>query len=299
MSPILTPFSNDEKVDTGYYNEYFHWLKENQVQDIFVFGTYGAGVLLSYSEKKKLIEAVSKECSAFGINAIINIGSPCINETINLAKHVENISTHSICSTVPYYHSNSGYYTFDHIYRFFDRILKNTELPVYLYNNPRTTGILVQSNEFVELVKNGLHGVKDGSHADDSWAKKTSDLLNKEKKDAEIIFGNTKQLEFIHDNDKINTVISGVSILFPQLLVDAVNDLNNGDYRLYKLIQRIRKKIAKHGSFPQIAYSILKQSNHTPELGSARIPWLELQQSSINSIIEELNVELEGTPYKI
>ncbi len=146
------------------------------------FGSTGCGQLISISEKKAFIEALSKE--TFKEKILIGTSCNSLNDTINLMKHSIKLGFKNfLIMNVAYYkNENSG------VYNFYKNIIKSVpDSKIILYNFSKLSGYAFTPEVTEKLIKNfpkNIVGMKDstGNLWDNFKAKNFSMFVGSEKK---------------------------------------------------------------------------------------------------------------------
>jgi 4-hydroxy-tetrahydrodipicolinate synthase len=156
-------------------------LDDNGIGSAF-FGSTGCGQLISISEKKAFINALSKE----NFKEKILIGTSCnsLNDTINLMQHaIKSGFKNFLIMNVAYYKNE------DHgVYNFYKNIIKSVpESKIILYNFSKLSGYEFTTEVTKKLVKDfpkNIVGMKDstGNLWDNFKAKNFSMFVGSEKK---------------------------------------------------------------------------------------------------------------------
>jgi len=157
IPPVLTTFDSEGNVDEKSYLNLIDFLSK-KVHGLFVCGTYGGGPLMTVDERKKVTE-LAIEGAAGRVPVIAHIGSSNPNDIFELAKHAEHAGAKAVATVVPFYFP----YSQDDIVRFFNKLIQTTELPVFIYNNPKTTGVTIDIETLKKLRDVGLYGIKDST----------------------------------------------------------------------------------------------------------------------------------------
>lgn len=294
----LTPFNTDETIAPDLIKNHIAWLAQNGTRGIFVLGTWGAFPLLSFNERKVIAENYVCAAREYNIGCILNVGSPCIHEAEELARQAKDLGATAMASLLPYYHSSAGYYNFEHYRAYFDRVMQAADLPLFVYNNARTTGVLLSPDEFVTLVADGLWGVKDGSK-DVGWIMSTQAKLAERGLKAEIIPGNTTAMLYAHTYG-LKAVTSGASVTFPKLSADVFSALDNGDQQraadLHAQLLHTRRAILRYGNPAMVTYGLLA-AMEAPDIGIPRTPWRTISRDDAKHLLDELRgiEKLEST----
>ena len=284
-----TPFTPSEDVAPEFIPDYVRWAVSQGVKGFFVLGTWGGASLLTFPERKETATAFIEASQAHGVPCIVNVGCPCIHEAELLAKHASQVGATAVAATVPYYHSGAGYYSIDHYREYFSRICQASQVPVFVYNNPQTTGVLLKPADLVLLVKDGVQGIKDGSK-DVGWLMACQALLTDEGLEAEIIPGNSTAMLYAHIYE-LKAVTSGASVTFPKLSADIFNALNDGQLahaaQLHALLLRTRRTILNYGNAAMATYALLHIMD-IPPLGVPRPPWKTLKRGHARELLADL-----------
>jgi dihydrodipicolinate synthase/N-acetylneuraminate lyase len=157
VPPVITIFDSKGEVDERRYRDFIEFLC-NHVQGLFICGTYGSGPLMTLEERKRTLEIAIDQVNG-RIPVIAHVGSAVPEHVLELAHHAEEKGASAVASVPPFYYN----YSQENIIDFFKWLVKQVNLPVYLYNNPKTTGLEVKIETLKELSNNGLAGVKDST----------------------------------------------------------------------------------------------------------------------------------------
>ena len=156
-------------------------LDNNGVGSAF-FGSTGCGQLISVSEKKDFISALSKT----NFNEQILIGTACnsLNETINIMKHsIKNNFYNFLIMNVAYYKNDDN-----GVYNFYSNLIKQVpDSKIILYNFSKLSGYAFTSEVTRKLIHDfpkNIVGMKDstGNLWDNFSAKNFSMFVGSEKK---------------------------------------------------------------------------------------------------------------------
>lgn len=152
-------YDKDDNIDTEKIKELVLKYKSIGVKGVYACGSTGEGFLLSTEERKAVAQAV---CEAAGddFTAIVHIGCASTKESIELAKHAENIGADAI-SAVPsvYYHLPE-----ESVKLHWNSIIDSTEVPFIIYNIPQLTGFNLSPQLLKEMAANPkVIGVKNSA----------------------------------------------------------------------------------------------------------------------------------------
>ena len=157
IPPVLTTFDSEGNIDEKLYLNLIDFLSK-KVHGLFVCGTYGGGPLMTVDERKKVTELAIKG-AVDRVPVIAHIGSSNPDDIFELAKHAELVGAKAVATVVPFYFP----YSQADIVRFFKKLIESTALPVFIYNNPKTTGVTIDIETLKKLKDVGLYGIKDST----------------------------------------------------------------------------------------------------------------------------------------
>lgn len=273
LSTPMTPFGPDGRLALELVDGFVEWQASNGVKGFYILGTWGGFALLSIEERKRVAEAYAKACGARGLTLMIHIGAHSYDETLVLGQHAIDLGVTAISATVPGYYSTGGYLRMDDYKRYFGGLVRDLDFPLFVYNNPRTTSVLFEPHEFVELVSEGIAGVKDGSK-NIAWVVKAQNLLKDRGYEAEIIPGNSVGLlyGFLYG---CKAVTSGASVVFPAEAAKVLALVEAGDWlsaaRQHRYVLKLREAMGICSAPPSSAHYLLDGLGHS--LGVPRPIW--------------------------
>ena len=137
-------------------------LVKNGCHGVAIFGSTGAGQLISKNEKKKLIEKISN--NKFKDNFLIGTSDNSLNETVELMKYTLKNEINRFLIMPP------AYYKYGDIecYNFFSNVVQQVpESEIILYNFEKLSGYKFSIKIVEKLVKDfpkQIVGVKDSSY---------------------------------------------------------------------------------------------------------------------------------------
>jgi 4-hydroxy-tetrahydrodipicolinate synthase len=156
---MVTPFRLDGSVDEDKIRELVNYHIVSGTEGIVPCGTTGESPTLTYEEHKRIIKIVVEEARG-RIQVMAGAGSNSTSEAIELAKYAKEVGADSILSICPYYNKpvQRG------IYAHFEKIAKEVNIPVMLYNVPGRTGVNLSPETVYELSKiDNIKGIKEAS----------------------------------------------------------------------------------------------------------------------------------------
>ena len=157
VPPMITPFDPEGNVDYKGLEKLVDYLSE-EVDGLFITGSYGSGALMSIEERKRVAEVTIKTVEG-RIPVIVMTGSTNNRTTVELSMHAEAIGADAVSSVGPYYFKHNA----DSIKCFYEDIVKNVDIPVYVYNNPGFQGYPMNLELLESLKEIGISGIKDAT----------------------------------------------------------------------------------------------------------------------------------------
>ncbi len=136
ITAMVTPFTNDGKVNYDKAQELALHLLDNGSDALILSGTTGESPSLTYDETYSLFQAVKEAVGDKGA-VIGGAGSNCTSEIVKHIKDYNKLGLDGYLSVVPYYNKP----TQEGIYRHFKTIAEAAESPIIVYNIPGRTGI--------------------------------------------------------------------------------------------------------------------------------------------------------------
>lgn len=159
IPPVVTPFLENGEVDYEGVRTLSKYLKNN-VDGMFITGSYGSGALLSVEERMKIIDITLKEVSG-KIPVIVHTGTADTKSAARLSKYAKEAGAQAVSAVGPYYYKHND----DSICAFYKGILEATgpDYPVYVYNNVSFQGYEMSLKLIQRLKGLGIYGVKDAT----------------------------------------------------------------------------------------------------------------------------------------
>ena len=290
IAPVPTPFGEGGKIAPTKVGALVSHLVANGVNGVFAVGTWGSFPLMSMEERASVAEAFCQAGQRLKVPVIIQIGSTSTETACELARHAVESGADAIASTVPYYYASAGFYDTDAYKHYFASIVDAAgQCPVMLYNNPRTTGVLLSPSDFVELCTVGVRGIKDGS-VSASWLAETFDLLEEADIDCDVMPGNTSSMLYGLGYGA-RAFISGTSVVTPALATRVYDAWQAGRFdeaaRLHRFLLRIQRTISAVGKPPVLSYGLLRHAG--VDIGEPRRPWQAAPEEATHALWQKID----------
>jgi 4-hydroxy-tetrahydrodipicolinate synthase len=131
---LVTPFKKDMSVDHDALRNIVNFNIENGTNYLVIMGTTGESVTVSKSEKKEIINTISKTNNG-RLPLVLGIGGNNTAEVINEIKSTDLTNMTAILSVAPYYSKP----TQEGLYQHFRVISEASPIPIIVYNVPGRT----------------------------------------------------------------------------------------------------------------------------------------------------------------
>lgn len=288
IPPLITPFAENGDYDAEGMEKLLSLIEPN-VDGLFVCGTYGSGPLMDIEERKEVLESVV-DISDSSTPIIAHVGASESKNIIELAKHAEEKGAIAVATVIPFYYTQS--YSEENILNFFSELVNSIEIPVFLYNNPKTTGQVVDLKLLQKLSEVGVKGVKDS----------TFDLLNfyscKFKMDLDEFKYVIGTEALIVPTVPLGAVasVSGLANAYPEVVKKLYDAVEAGDNDKVFDLQYKVNHLREIQHFTQSIPAIHAMLEHRGvDIGSPRFPFQEASDRikvKIKNAIDDMNLNL-------
>lgn len=131
---MVTPFTSDDQVDEQALAGMVEFLIKRGVHCLYPCGTTGEMFHLTVVERKRIAELVVKQAAGRAV-VYIHAGAMQQSDTIELARHAEQIGADGIGVVTPAFFSASE----EELYRYYGAVSKavSEDFPIYMYNIPQ------------------------------------------------------------------------------------------------------------------------------------------------------------------
>lgn len=127
----------------------------NGVDGLFILGTAGQGPLLTLQERKDVAREVIGSAGK-RLAVVCHVGAATTADTLELLDAAVASGAAAIASVPPTYYSPDSLT----VREYYLALLERSPVPVYAYDNPKATGYGFSVAELLDLVEQGLAGVK-------------------------------------------------------------------------------------------------------------------------------------------
>ena len=156
---IVTPFTEDNKVDFDTLAKMLDYHVENGTDAIIICGTTGEAACMDHEEHVAAIKFTVDYINS-RIPVIAGTGSNDTEYGIKLSKEAEYLGVDALLTVTPYYNKTTQKGLVEH----FTKIAKSVSIPVILYNVPSRTGVNITPNTLKKLSEvPNIVGIKEAS----------------------------------------------------------------------------------------------------------------------------------------
>jgi len=132
---IVTPFTEEDRIDESGLEKLTDYLIKGGVHGIMTTGGTGEFSHLLREERKKVTEVVVKTAKG-KVPVIAGTAACSTKETILLSRDAQQVGADAVIITAPYYFKLPE----ESLYKHFEMVAKEIDLPIVVYNNPLYTG---------------------------------------------------------------------------------------------------------------------------------------------------------------
>lgn len=163
--PMITPFKENGEVDYESLKTLVSFLSDN-VDGLFITGSYGGGVMMTEEERKKVAEVTIEKSS---IPVTVHVGTADSLSVARLVDHAAEAGAVAVAAVGPFYFKHNK----EQIKNYYGAMLDASKgrIPVYVYNNPQFQGYPMDLSVIQELKAMGVSGVKDATFDIQTMAK--------------------------------------------------------------------------------------------------------------------------------
>lgn len=145
----FTPYYENGEVNYEIIPRYAEMLRKNGLKGVFINGSSGEGYMLTTVERKKLAEEWIKEQRP-DFKIIVHVGSCCVKDSKELAKHSEEIGADGFGAMAPPFPKISR---IDELVAYISEIASAApKLPFYFYHIPAFNGVYLPMVKLLESV---------------------------------------------------------------------------------------------------------------------------------------------------
>ena len=273
MVALVTPFK-DGKVDEKKLRELVDFHIKNGTDVLVPCGTTGESATLSFEEHERVVEVVIDEAKG-RVPVIAGTGSNNTEEALKLTKHAKEAGANGALIITPYYNKP----TQKGMYLHFEKIAKEVDIPVVLYNVPGRTSVNLLPETVAKLARiKNIVGIKEAS----GDLKQASDIVGLCGDKFDLISGDDFiVLPMLALGGK--GVISVVANLVPAEMAALIDEFNKGNLEKarethYKIFPLCKAMFIETNPGPVKTAMALQGLLGTPEL---RLPLAPMSEENV------------------
>lgn len=155
-----TPFGDHLELDLTAFGDHLAWMTSHGIRSVVVCGSLGEGSALAPFERTDLAAAAVRTVGG-DVPVIAAVGSARTAEGVEIARSMARAGVHGLLVLPPYVYRGDWRETRAHV----GALLRATDLPCMVYNNPTAYGTDVLPEQILDLVEEHptLTGVKESS----------------------------------------------------------------------------------------------------------------------------------------
>ena len=255
IPPLTTPFDEDGDVYEEGLRRLVDFQIEKGVHGLFICGTYGSGPIMTVEERKRVHEIVVDQAQG-RITVIAHVGTTSTVQSVELARHAERVGADLVASISPYYHGHDE----RAVVEFFRTLADAIDLPLYVYNNPKASGVTITPSFLHHLADVGVQGIKDSGF---SFIDLTHFMLAMEDTPEFRFIVGTEALALPAFMIGAKGSIAGLANGFPELVVRLWNLFQAGEYqeaaRVQMQVTKARQILHIPSSTNAACYAVLNE----------------------------------------
>ena len=276
MVALVTPFK-DGKVDEKKLTELVDFHIKNGTDVLVPCGTTGESATLSFEEHEKVVEVVIDQAKG-KVPVIAGTGSNNTEEALKLTKHAKEAGANGALIITPYYNKP----TQKGMYLHFEKIAKEVDIPIVLYNVPGRTSVNLLPETVAKLSRiENIVGIKEAS----GDLQQASDIIGLCGDKFDLISGDDFiVLPMLALGGK--GVISVVANLVPAEMAALLDEFNKGNLKKakeihYKIFPLCKAMFIETNPGPVKTAMALQGLLDTPEL---RLPLAPMNEENVEKL---------------
>jgi len=154
---LITPFKNSE-IDYNALENLLNFHLENKTDGVLLCSNTGESSSLAGDEKERFVRFCVRKIQN-KIPVIVETGTNNLHHTISATIQAKNWGANYVQIVTPYYIQPDQ----NGLFEYFRIISKKTEIPIIIYNCPQGTGVNIEAETILKLVKdlNKIIGLND------------------------------------------------------------------------------------------------------------------------------------------
>jgi N-acetylneuraminate lyase/4-hydroxy-tetrahydrodipicolinate synthase len=174
-------------------------------------------------EQRKQVHEIVVDQAQGRLTVIAHVGTTSTEQSVELARHAQRAGADLVSSIAPYYHRHDE----RTVLRYFEALVQAVDLPVYVYNNPKTSGFTLTPAFLRRLADAGVQGIKDSGF---SFIELTHFMLALEHVPGFRFIAGTEALALPAWILGARGCVSGLANALPELVVEMWDLFQAGQY---------------------------------------------------------------------
>jgi dihydrodipicolinate synthase/N-acetylneuraminate lyase len=254
IPPLTTPFTPDGDVYEEGLRRVVDFQAAGGSHGLFICGTYGSGPIMTVQERKQVHEIVIDQNQG-RMTIVAHVGTTSTAQSVDLAQHAEAVGADYVASISPYYHRHDE----RAVIEYFRALVAAVDIPVYVYNNPKASGVAITPSFLRHLADIGVEGIKDSGFSYIDFAHFVLEMTD-DYPDFRFIVG-TEGIALPAFMAGAKGCVSGLANVFPELMVELWDAFQAGDYEkaapLQMRVVKARKVLHIPSSTNAACYTVL------------------------------------------
>jgi dihydrodipicolinate synthase/N-acetylneuraminate lyase len=280
IPPLTTPFTAEGEVYEKGLRQLVEFLIGRGVHGLFICGTYGSGPIMTPDERRRVHEIVIDQTQG-RVVVIAHVGTASTRQSVELARHAERAGADCVASIPPYYHHHDE----RAVLGYFESLVGAAKIPVYVYNNPKTSGFVIGPQFLRRLAEAGVAGIKDSAF---DYILFTHFVLAMQDRPEFRLIAGTEGIALPAWMAGAKGCVSGLANAFPELMVEFWNLFEAGDYaeaaRLQLKVNRARQILHIPSSTNAAIYHVLHARG--VDAGAPKLPILPVEPDKGEAMLE-------------
>ncbi len=223
IPPLTTPFTPEGDVYEAGLRALVDFQLAGGSHGLFICGTYGSGPIMTLDERKRVHEIVVDQ-AAGRLTIVAHVGTTSTAQSVELAQHAEAVGADYVAAVSPFYHRHDE----RTVIEFFRTLVAAVDLPVYVYNNPKASGVDIAPGFLRHLADVGVRGIKDSGFGYIEFAHFVLEMAE-DYPDFRFIVG-TEGIALPAFMAGAKGCVSGLANVFPEIMVELWDAYVAGDY---------------------------------------------------------------------
>jgi len=246
VPPLVTPLLDNKTLDLTGLEKLIEHVIAGGVHGVFILGTTGEAQSLSYGLRAEMIKHTARLLKN-RLPLLVGISDTSLADSLSLSQVASESGADALVSAPPYYFATGQ----PELAEFYESLVPQLELPVYLYNMPSHTKVSFAPSTVSRIAQNEkVIGFKDSSSNGTYFQSVMYEM--RDRKDFSVFVGPEEMMAEVVLMGAHGGVNGGAN-MFPKLYVDLYNAAFTHNMeevkRLHAIVMQISSTIYSVGSF--------------------------------------------------